>query len=155
TRGSGLVSEPYDFVAAKGDPLERLDKFVVERLAAAGAPASRAAVQRWIALGRVTVDDKGAQASDRLKPGMQVHVAPLPPEPTALGPDASVPFEVLYEDPSLIVVDKPPGVVVPPARGHAEGTLVHGLIARGSFDRAKFEAEGEIETARPGIVHRL
>jgi 23S rRNA pseudouridine1911/1915/1917 synthase len=73
----------------------------------------------------------------------------LAPEPTNLEPDASVPFEVLYEDENLVVIDKPGGVVVHPARGHAQGTLVHGLLALGSF------ALDEADSTRPGIVHRL
>jgi 23S rRNA pseudouridine1911/1915/1917 synthase len=61
----------------------------------------------------------------------------------------------LFEDPDLMVVDKPGGVVVHPARGHAAKTLVHGLLARGSFEKVAASAGDPLETVRPGIVHRL
>jgi 23S rRNA pseudouridine1911/1915/1917 synthase len=142
----------YRFTAAAGDPLDRLDKFLVASLERAGAPASRSAVKRWIEAGRALVDGREGTASQALRPGSVVDVTPLAPEPTDLEPDPGVRFDVLYEDPHLVVIDKPGGLVVHPARGHATGTLVHGLLARGSFDRAAHEPGA---AARPGIVHRL
>jgi 23S rRNA pseudouridine1911/1915/1917 synthase len=152
----------YRFVATAADTLERVDRFVVARLAEAGATSSRAAVQRWMRAGRITLDGLHPSPSDRVNVGAVIAVAPLPPETTELEPDPSVRFEVLYEDLHLIVLDKPGGLVVHPARGHAQGTLVHGLLARGAFDRLPMGGEdlagapGEIpKFARPGIVHRL
>jgi 23S rRNA pseudouridine1911/1915/1917 synthase len=151
----------YRFVAAAGDARERLDKFVVMRLEGAGAKSSRAAVQRWVRAGNVTLDGRRPSPSDRVGAGAVVEVTPMPPETTDLEPDAGVQFEVLFEDAHLIVIEKPGGLVVHPARGHASGTLVHGLLARGAFARfpraARGAAEGEDATAfaRPGIVHRL
>jgi 23S rRNA pseudouridine1911/1915/1917 synthase len=110
---------------------------------------SRSEVQRWIAAGRATIDGRPGAAADRVRLGACVTIAPLPALATALEPDPSVRFDVLFEDEHLVVVDKPPGLVVHPARGHRTGTLVHGLLARGSFDRS------DTERARPGIVHRL
>jgi 23S rRNA pseudouridine1911/1915/1917 synthase len=136
-------------VAAVSDRLGRLDRFVVDALAGRGDIVSRAEVQRWIAKGRVTLDGRAAAAADRVREGARVVVVPMPPEPSELVPDPSVRFDVLFEDDHLIVVDKPPGLVVHPARGHAQGTLVHGLLARGSFDRS------DLSRSRPGIVHRL
>jgi 23S rRNA pseudouridine1911/1915/1917 synthase len=127
---------------------------VVSRLLASGVEVSRATVQRWIASERVTVDGRPAEAADKVKVGAVIQVTPAAPEPTLLVPDASVPFDVLFEDAHLIVLDKPSGVVVHPARGHAEGTLVHGLLARGSFDREQLAGMPR-EASRPGIVHRL
>ena len=135
-------------------------------MAEAGDVASRSAVQRWIKAGRVTVGGLPASASDALAPGAIVDVVPLPPETTALEPDPTVLFDVLYEDPHLIVVDKPGGLVVHPGRGHREKTLVNGLLARGSFplgvdllvDRTRAGIGGTEDrsaTVRPGIVHRL
>jgi 23S rRNA pseudouridine1911/1915/1917 synthase len=139
----------YQFVSGPDDPTERLDKFVVARLAAEGRACSRAAVQRWIRAGTVKLGGRPAAASDSVSLGAVVEVAPMAPEPTELEPDASVVFDVLFEDAHLIVVDKPGGLVVHPARGHAKKTLVHGLLARGSFPKV-MDA-----TVRPGIVHRL
>ncbi len=62
-------------------------------------------------------------------------------------------FRVVHEDAHLIVVDKPAGLVVHPARGHATGTLVNGLLARGGFDRAPIDERDPAGHLRPGIVH--
>jgi 23S rRNA pseudouridine1911/1915/1917 synthase len=121
----------------------------VAALERAGAPASRSAVKRWIDAGLAKLDGREAAASQTVALGSVVEVAPAPPEPSDLVPDPEVAFDVLYEDADLIVIDKPGGLVVHPARGHAQKTLVHGLLARTSF-RAMESAEG-----RPGIVHRL
>jgi 23S rRNA pseudouridine1911/1915/1917 synthase len=139
----------YRFIAAAGDPLDRLDKFLVAALERAGAPASRSAVKRWIDAGLAKLDGREAAASQTVGLGSVVEIAPTPPEPSDLVPDPEVAFDVLYEDDHLLVIDKPGGLVVHPARGHAQKTLVHGLLARTSF-RAMESAEG-----RPGIVHRL
>jgi 23S rRNA pseudouridine1911/1915/1917 synthase len=83
-------------------------------------------------------------------------VRPEPREATLALPDEGVAFDVLHVDDEVVVLDKPPGLVVHPARGHEGGTLVNGLLARGLFRR-----EGEADSAdapdhvRPGIVHRL
>jgi 23S rRNA pseudouridine1911/1915/1917 synthase len=66
-------------------------------------------------------------------------------------PNAAVPFEVLYEDPDLLVINKPPGVVVHPGAGHEDDTLVSGLLAA----YPDLANDVNAETARPGIVHRL
>ncbi len=151
-----MSHESYRFVAEPDDERGRLDRFVVARLERAGNPASRANVQRWIDAGRVVVDGGRADPSSRVRVGVEVVVEPAAPEPTHLEPDASVAFVVLHEDEHLIVVDKPAGLVVHPARGHATGTLVHGLLARGSFDRLSDEAHHDVtDRDRPGIVHRL
>jgi 23S rRNA pseudouridine1911/1915/1917 synthase len=171
---SAPSAKVHRFVAESDDARDRLDKFVVDRLAAAGDSASRSQIQRWIRAGRVTVAGKSADASDAVGVGAIVEVYPLPPEPTELEPDPSVVFDVLFEDEHLILVDKPGGLVVHPGRGHAEKTLVHGLLARGAFPksidllvdrvpRAVREARGErasaesdrLASVRPGIVHRI
>jgi 23S rRNA pseudouridine1911/1915/1917 synthase len=66
-----------------------------------------------------------------------------------------VPFGVVYEDPHLIVVNKPAGVVVHPARGHRLGTLVSGLLARSGFRVAPADERDPDGKLRPGIVHRI
>lgn len=108
---------------------------------------SRAEAQRLIADGRVEVDGAPPRKRDVLEAGAQIRVHPRAPEPSMLEPDASVRFEIAYEDAHLIVVDKPAGLVVHPARGHATGTLVHGLLG--------LAAAGGEDPTRPGIVHRL
>jgi len=78
---------------------------------------------------------------------MTVDVEADEPEPVELEHDEAVPFRIAYEDDDLLVVDKPAGVVVHPAPGRRDGTLVHGLLAEG--------IAGGDDTDRPGIVHRL
>jgi len=134
----------------------RLDAFVVA--AFQEEVASRALVQRWIAAGRVTTGGSPRRAADKVRAGEEVRVDPTEPERTLVRPEEGVVFDVLYVDEAIVVVNKPAGLVVHPARGHASGTLVHGLLARGYFvagDEAvsdPMDAEGHL---RPGIVHRL
>jgi 23S rRNA pseudouridine1911/1915/1917 synthase len=117
--------------------------------------ASRATVQRWIEEGRVKVDGKICRAKQLVRGGARLEVEPSEPPPSLAVPDPDVPFRVVYEDPHLIVVDKPAGVVVHPARGHATGTLVNGLIARGGFERASADERDPNGAVRPGVVHRI
>lgn len=116
---------------------------------------SRSTVQRWISEGRVKVDGKICRPKQLVRGGSKLEVEPSEAPPSTAVPDASVPFSVLFEDPHLIVVDKPAGVVVHPARGHASGTLVNGLLARGGFERAGADARDPQGAIRPGVVHRI
>lgn len=143
------------FECAASDPHDRLDKLVVKLLERAGQPASRAEVQRWIEHGRVLVDGAPGRVAAKVAVGARVEVSPEPPAASEAVPDASVVFRVVHEDAHLIVVDKPAGLVVHPARGHATGTLVNGLLARGGFDRAPIDPRDPAGHLRPGIVHRI
>ena len=124
---------------------ERLDRFLadVERLA-----ASRSLVQRWIDAARVWVDGRPGAAKDRLRAGSRVRVEPLP-EPVAVAEPENIPLTILYRDDSLLVVDKPAGLVVHPAPGHPRGTLVNAVL-----HHAPSPSVGG-DPLRPGIVHRL
>jgi 23S rRNA pseudouridine1911/1915/1917 synthase len=136
----------------------RLDRFVTEALRDAGELASRAEVQRWISHGRVTVDGVARTASDKIVQGTRIVVDPELPARTAALPDSSVAFEIVYLDDDIVVVDKPAGLVVHPAKGHETGTLVNGLLARGLFRElgpVDGDDEDPIAHARPGIVHRI
>jgi 23S rRNA pseudouridine1911/1915/1917 synthase len=124
----------------------------LDRFAATAVGVSRAELQRWIDHGRVTVDGVTRAASVTLRGGERLVVRPEGSALTGAVPDASVRFEVLHSDADLVVVDKPAGLVVHPAKGHAEGTLVNGLLALGLFRADLLDDEGH---ARPGIVHRL
>jgi 23S rRNA pseudouridine1911/1915/1917 synthase len=151
----GIPSSPLIFTAVASDPRDRLDKLVVARLARDGRQETRAEVQRWIDRGRVRVDGAPLRASAKVAPGARIEVHPDAPPATSAAPDASVTFEVIYEDAHLVVVDKPAGLVVHPARGHEDKTLVNGLLARGGFERAEADARDPAGHLRPGIVHRL
>ena len=117
---------------------ERLDALLAETL------GSRSRAQRLIEDGRVTVDGVQRPKRHRVSAGelIEVDEPPEPPAPARV----DVPFDVAYEDEHLLVVDKPAGVVVHPARGHASGTLAQALEGR---------AAGGDDAWRAGIVHRL
>jgi 23S rRNA pseudouridine1911/1915/1917 synthase len=120
----------------------RLDSF----LADAPEIGSRAVAERLLGAGGVLVDGRARAKSYRLAGGEQVEFEP-PPRPSSTLEPQAMDLVVPYEDEHLLVVDKPAGLVVHPAPGHAQGTLVHGLLA--------YDVEGGDEPERPGIVHRL
>jgi len=139
------------FVLGAEQRRERVDKVLARLL----PEVSRATVQRWIEEGRVQVDGKPCRARDSVSAGTAIEVEAGPPPPSEADPDPSVVLEVCYEDPALLVVNKPAGLVVHPARGHRTGTLVNGLLARPGFSRAIADPEDEQGSLRPGIVHRI
>ena len=123
---------------------ERLDRFLVSVL----ADHSRSQIQKLISDGRVTLDRKDARANLALRPGDRVTVDLPPPAPASAGAEA-LPLEILYQDPDLVVVNKPAGMVVHPSAGHASGTLVNALLHHIG------DLSGVGGELRPGIVHRL
>jgi 23S rRNA pseudouridine1911/1915/1917 synthase len=136
----------------------RLDQALVGLFrAAAGVEApSRGEVQRWVEAGRVLVDGRAAgKAGERVRAGAELWADPLPPPPSDARPDPSVAFRVVFEDEWLVIVDKPAGLVVHPSRGHPDGTLVNGLLARGPLAPDDERDRGVEGLPRPGIVHRL
>jgi 23S rRNA pseudouridine1911/1915/1917 synthase len=135
--------DAIEFVAGPEDQGIRLDV----RLADERAVGSRSKAQRLIDSGLVTVDGLRRPKSHALAAGQRVEVQ-IEEQPAVEQPaeGEGVPFEVVYEDEHLLVVDKPAGVVVHPAAGHSTGTLSQALAARGA-------AGGH--PLRPGIVHRL
>jgi 23S rRNA pseudouridine1911/1915/1917 synthase len=139
------------FVVSPALARERLDKVLATLL----PEMSRATVQRWIQEGRVRVDDNNCRARDRVREGARIDVEPGPSPPSEAVPDETVQFSVLYEDEHLIVIDKPAGLVVHPAKGHDSGTLVNGLLARYVGYWASGDCADPIAAVRPGIVHRI
>ncbi|MDX6691605.1 MAG: rRNA synthase [Solirubrobacteraceae bacterium] len=119
---------------------ERLDAFLAAPL------GSRSQAQRLIAAGRVLVDGEAVAKGHRVRGGEHVVVAEEEAAPEQAPERAPAPFGVAWEDEHLIVVDKPAGVVVHPARGHRQGTLAQALAGR---------AAGGEDVWRAGIVHRL
>ena len=123
---------------------ERLDRAIASSL----PDLSRSRVQALLEAGRVLVDRRPGRASLRLKGGEELEVTVPPPEPAIPEPE-NLPLSVLHEDRDLLVLDKPAGVVVHPAAGHARGTLVNALLHHVSG------LSGVGGVLRPGIVHRL
>ena len=162
-------------VVPAGQSPRRLDVFVTTQ----SARLSRAAAQRWIEGGLVTVNDRRAKPAQRIRPGdvIACHVAerpalPVEPEPIAI--------EVLHEDAAILVVNKPPGIVMHPAPGNWTGTLLNALVHHvrrrvdacasaevGSSPRGAPgehfapagggapSGDGDGQLIRPGLVHRL
>ena len=122
---------------------ERLDRF----LATAAEVGSRAAAERLLEDGAVRVDGERRAKSHRLAGGEQVEFEPPAPPLSELVPE-SMELRFPYEDEHLLVVDKPAGVVVHPAPGHAAGTLVHGLLAHA------VDTSGLLVVARSTEAHR-
>ena len=113
---------------------------------------SRAHAQRLLGDGRALVDGAPRRSSDRLAGGERISVVLSAPPDVTLEPE-SIPLRLAYEDADLLVVDKPPGLVVHPSAGHGSGTLVNALVGRA---RDRGEPLGSISgVGRPGIVHRL
>ena len=123
---------------------ERVDAFLAHRT----AELSRSRLKGLIDEGRVTVDGQPARQSPRLRAGQKVSVTLPEPATTTLVP-RPIPFDIVYEDPDLLVVDKPAGLTVMPAPGHLDDTLANALLARYP------DLEGIGGTLRAGIVHRL
>lgn len=146
-----MVSEvpPAPYVAAVPRALVGMR---VDRAVSVLTGVSRSEAAHLVAAGRVRVDGRPVlQRSAPLPEGSELAVE-LPDAAAALEPDATVPFEVVYEDADLVVVDKPAGVVVHPGAGSRSGTLVAGLLAR----YPELESLAAVsDAARPGVVHRL
>jgi 23S rRNA pseudouridine1911/1915/1917 synthase len=123
---------------------ERLDQFVARRLPA----LTRSRVQKLIGEGHVWVSGTRARASLRLEVGQRVRVG-VPAPAAAEAQAEAIPLDILYEDGDLLVINKPAGMTVHPAPGHASATLVNAILAHCD------DLSGVGGVLRPGIVHRL
>lgn len=144
--GPAPAPGPRRLPVADGETVRRVDRFVADRTG-----LSRSYAQRLIGEGRL-VDGAGRRlrANAVVRGPAEVVLEVPPPEvPFHLEPDPSIAVEVVYEDEDLLIVNKPSGLVVHPAPGHWQGTLVNALLARGDH------YGGIAGVARPGIVHRL
>lgn len=124
---------------------QRIDAYLTEALA---GKFSRQEVKSSIKNGTVFLNEKTARPRDPVKEDDRIHGMLVTEEKWPLEPE-NIPLKVLYEDESLLVVDKPVGLVVHPGAGNKKGTLVHALLGR----KAALSSLGD--TSRPGIVHRL
>jgi len=144
------AGEPLAFTVAPGAPGERLDRYLARAAAESDLALSRTRLKALIEAGEVAVN--GAPLRDpaaKLSAGDRVALRVPAPEPSKLeGEDIAL--DIVFEDRHLLVLDKPAGLVVHPAAGHAKGTLVHALIAH-----CGDSLSGIGGVKRPGIVHRL
>ena len=124
--GGEAETDAHELTAGPEDAGLRLDAF----LAARGAAPSRAAAQRLIEGGRVSVDGAARPKNHRVEEGARIAVEGAPPEGAGDARPETVPFRVVYEDEHLLVVEKPAGVVTHPAPGHHGVTLSEALPGR-------------------------
>ncbi|HEU4672545.1 MAG TPA: RluA family pseudouridine synthase [Candidatus Limnocylindrales bacterium] len=137
------------FTVPEGRDRRRVDRYVADVTG-----LSRSFVQRLIGDGRLTADGVAVRPNAIVTPGTVLELdVPPPEEAPHLVPDPTIPVRVVYEDPAVLVVDKPAGLVVHPAPGHWDGTLVNALLAHAPEGEAAFG--GIAGVRRPGIVHRL
>ena len=138
--------EHHRIVVDKGQSLVRIDRFLMDRL----QNATRTKIQAAIDVESVRVNDKPIKASYKIKPLDVITVSlPHPPRDTDIKPE-NIPLNIVFEDDELLVLNKPAGMVVHPAHGNWDGTLVNALVYH--FQNLPTSRNGEI---RPGLVHRI
>ncbi|MFQ5961983.1 MAG: RluA family pseudouridine synthase [Candidatus Methylomirabilales bacterium] len=135
--------EVRTFEVPQGEAGRRLDQFLVQ-----SSGLSRAAVQHLIHQERVRIGDRPRKASYRVRTRDRIVVTFPPPEPSGIEPEP-IPLDLLYEDDDLLVINKPPGLLVHPGAGRRHGTIVNALL----YHYPGISGIGGVE--RPGIVHRL
>lgn len=126
------------------DAAERLDLYLIKR----GVTLSRSRIQKLIEEEQIRVNSRPTKPSYRPRSGDEIEIRIPPPTPLELIPE-EIPLDILYEDETLLVLNKPAGMVAHPAPGHDQGTLVHALL----YHCRGLPGIGGRE--RPGIVHRL
>ena len=136
--------EPLILQTASEDAGKRLDAWLAEQ-----TELTRSAVQKLMEEGRVTAAGKPLAKNTRLTGGETVSVELPEPEAVDIVPQ-NIPLDVVYEDEDVIVVNKPKGLVVHPAPGHPDGTLVNALLYHCGDSLSGINGE-----LRPGIVHRI
>lgn len=137
------VLDVWRWIAEEGDAGARLDRFLAQR---EDLELTRSQIKRLVDSGLARVDGEPARPGKALRPRQVVELRVPPPEPVSAEPEP-IPLEIRHQDDDVVVVDKPQGLVVHPAPGHARGTLVNALL--------HWCAPRGGDPLRPGIVHRL
>ncbi len=140
--GSSDFLDVWRWTIEGDDEGERLDHFLRDQ----DVGITRSQIKKLIDTDSVTVDGAATRPAHKLRAGQRVVLRVPPPEPLSLEPQ-DIPLDVVYEDDDVVVLNKQQGLVVHPAPGHPNGTLVNALL----FGRTT--AGGD--PLRPGIVHRL
>lgn len=133
-----------ELLVEPADAAMRLDHFLAEKV----AELSRSRLQTLVKEGHVQLNGATTKPNAKLRAGDRITLREPAPAPSSNAPE-EIALDILFEDDDLIVVNKPPGLVVHPAAGHASGTLVNALL----HHCASLSGIGGVE--RPGIVHRL
>ncbi|MBK8626982.1 MAG: RluA family pseudouridine synthase [Saprospiraceae bacterium] len=128
----------------------RIDKFLLDRL----EKVSRNRIQNAIKIGCILVNDKDIKSNYKVKPGDEISlVLPSNPEDQETLVAENIPLDIIYEDEHLMVINKPPGLVVHPGTGNTSGTLVNALLFH--FQHQKLPLLQGNKEDRPGLVHRI
>lgn len=139
------MTDSFVYTVCEENTGERIDKLLSSLL----PDMSRSAIQKLVDEGGVLVDGRSVSKNYKLKNGDEITVVIPEPEELKVEPQ-DIPIEIVYEDDSLLVVNKPKGMVVHPASGNPDGTLVNALL---------FHCKGRLSSIngviRPGIVHRI
>jgi len=133
----------YRFVVVPQESGQRLDHYLARKLTG----LSRSSITKLIQADKVTVNSLKKKPGHKVKTGEIILVELPEPEPTCIEAE-DISFDVLFEDSHLLVISKPPGLVVHPAAGNQSGTLVNGLMYH-------YQDLPQLDGGRPGIVHRL
>jgi 23S rRNA pseudouridine1911/1915/1917 synthase len=156
-----VAPQPFEVVVPNEARGLRLDRFLADTLAST-LSVTRSELQRWIVSGNVLLRGKPLEVSSRVRGGDVLSITPLGAQASSAIAEPDLPLTIVYEDESLLVVFKASGVVVHPAAGHANGTLVNALLGRGLFQQDMLVPPADAQSpypdashTRPGIVHRL
>lgn len=140
-----VTEKKYLFDIPEGKKKERIDVFLTNTI----ENATRSRIQKLIKAEFVTVNGNAVKTNYIISPGDKISVTiPVAPRPDKIEPE-NIPIEIVYEDDYLLVVNKPPGIVVHPSFGNFTGTLVHALLYH-TENLSDYNSPD-----RPGIVHRL
>lgn len=140
-----MNSQPVSLVVNESHPGERLDAYLHQQL----PHVSRGTLQRLIESGHIRVNDRHAKVTQEPRVGDRIDVSWPPPTPAEALPQ-DIPLDIMFEDEHVLVLNKPPGLVVHPSPGHEDGTVVNALL-----HHCAGQLSGIGGVARPGIVHRL
>ncbi len=136
--------EHFKFEVTKGQSLLRIDKFLMGLI----SNSTRNKIQKAATSGDIFVNDLPVKSNYRVKPGDVVRIMlSHPPFENRIDPE-NIPLDIIYEDDQLLLINKPPGLVVHPGHGNYTGTLVNGLAYH-------FENLPLNSSERPGLVHRI
>lgn len=133
------------FTVASDTVSVRIDRYLTEQC----PELSRSYIQKLLKDQKVKADHKTVKANYKVQPGQEIVVEIPDAEPLDIQPE-DIPLDILYEDPYLLVVNKPKGMVVHPAAGHTGGTLVNAVMAHCGKNLSGING-----VLRPGIVHRI
>ena len=137
--------EIYDYTVEKEESGIRIDRYLAEK----DSGLSRSFIQKLLKDGQITVGDKAAKSNYKVRENDRIHLEiPDSSEPDIVPED--IPLDILYEDEDVLIVNKPKGMVVHPAAGHYQGTLVNAVMAHCGDSLSGINGE-----LRPGIVHRI